>query len=187
MAAGSESKDLTNKTIAGFRVLHRLGVGGMSEVYLAFQESLHRHIALKVLRSDFVGSEDHEKRFLQEARAVASLMHPNIVQVYDVGRFESTHYIAQEYVPGSNLHSYIERKGALPLAESLSILWQATNGLRKAASIGLVHRDIKPDNLLLTPDGEVKIADFGLARGGSGSQNLTAVGVALGTPLYMSP
>lgn len=187
MASGNESKDLTNKTIAGFRVLHRLGVGGMSEVYLAFQESLHRHVALKVLRSDFVGSEDHEKRFLQEARAVASLMHPNIVQVYDVGRFESTHYIAQEYVPGSNLHSYIERKGALPLAESLSILWQATNGLRKAGSIGLVHRDIKPDNLLLTPDGEVKIADFGLARSGSGSQNLTAVGVTLGTPLYMSP
>lgn len=187
MSSGSESKDLTNKTIAGFRVLHRLGVGGMSEVYLAFQESLHRHVALKVLRSDFVGSEDHEKRFLQEARAVASLMHPNIVQVYDVGRFESTHYIAQEYVPGSNLHSYIERKGALPLAESLSILWQAANGLRKAGSIGLVHRDIKPDNLMLTPDGEVKIADFGLARGGSTSQNLTAVGVTLGTPLYMSP
>jgi eukaryotic-like serine/threonine-protein kinase len=183
----SESTDLTNKTIAGFRVLHRLGVGGMSEVYLAFQESLHRHVALKVLRADFVGSEDHKKRFLQEARAVASLMHPNIVQVYDVGNFGATHYIAQEYVPGSNLQSYVDKKGALPLAEALSILWQATNGLQKAASIGLVHRDIKPDNLLLTPDGEVKIADFGLARSNEQSQNLTAVGVTLGTPLYMSP
>ena len=181
------TSDLTNQTIAGFSVLHRLGVGGMSEVYLAFQESLRRHVALKVMRSDYVGSADHEQRFLQEARAAASLIHPNIVQVYDVGKIDSIHYIAQEYVPGSNLHAYIQRRGALPLAESISILWQTTAALQKAASIGLVHRDIKPDNLLLTPDGEVKVADFGLARARGQSQNLTAVGVALGTPLYMSP
>jgi serine/threonine-protein kinase len=187
MTVKPEQNDLTNQSIAGFSILHRLGVGGMSEVYLAFQESLHRHVALKVMRADFVGSSDHEQRFLQEARAVASLMHPNIVQVYDVGKFESIHYIAQEYVPGSNLHSYIQRRGALPLAESLSILSQTTAALQKAASIGLVHRDIKPDNLLLTPDGEVKVADFGLARARGQSQNLTAVGVTLGTPLYMSP
>lgn len=187
MNSKSDQNDLTNQSIAGFSILHRLGVGGMSEVYLAFQESLHRHVALKVMRADFVGSSDHEQRFLQEARAVASLMHPNIVQVYDVGKFESIHYIAQEYVPGSNLHAYIQRRGALPLAESISILWQATAALQKAASIGLVHRDIKPDNLLLTPDGEVKVADFGLARARGQSQNLTAVGVTLGTPLYMSP
>ncbi len=181
------TSDLTNQTIAGFSVLHRLGVGGMSEVYLAFQESLRRHVALKVMRSDYVGSADHEQRFLQEARAAASLIHPNIVQVYDVGKIDSIHYIAQEYVPGSNLHAYIQRRGALPLAESISILWQTTAALQKAASIGLVHRDIKPDNLLLTPYGEVKVADFGLARARGQSQNLTAVGVALGTPLYMSP
>jgi eukaryotic-like serine/threonine-protein kinase len=187
MIGNQDQNDLTNQSIAGFSVLHRLGVGGMSEVYLAFQESLHRHVALKVMRADFVGSSDHEQRFLHEARAVASLMHPNIVQVYDVGKFESIHYIAQEYVPGSNLHSYIQRRGALPMAESLSILWQATAALQKAASIGLVHRDIKPDNLLLTPDGEVKVADFGLARARGQSQNLTAVGITLGTPLYMSP
>lgn len=183
----SESHDLTNQTIGGYSILHRLGVGGMSEVYLAFQNSLHRHVALKVLRSDFVGSDEHEQRFLQEARSVASLMHPNIVQVYDVGKFDSVHYIAQEYVPGSNLNSFIQRRGALPLEEATSILWQATSALQKAASIGLVHRDIKPDNLLLTPDGEVKVADFGLARARGQNQNLTAVGVALGTPLYMSP
>jgi serine/threonine-protein kinase len=182
-----ESNDLTNQSIGGYSILHRLGVGGMSEVYLAFQESLHRHVALKVLRADFVGSSDHEQRFLQEARAVASLIHPNIVQVYDVGKFDSIHYIAQEYVPGSNLHAYIQRRGALPLNECVSVLWQATAALQKAASIGLVHRDIKPDNLLLTPDGEVKVADFGLARARGQSQNLTAAGVTLGTPLYMSP
>jgi len=187
MNLNSDTVDLTNKSIAGFSILHRLGVGGMSEVYLAFQESLHRHVALKVMRADLVGSSDHEQRFLQEARAVASLIHPNIVQVYDVGKFESIHYIAQEYVPGSNLFSYVQRRGALPLAESLSILWQTAAALQKAASIGLVHRDIKPDNLLLTPDGEVKVADFGLARARGQSLNLTAVGVTLGSPLYMSP
>lgn len=187
MSPNSDTIDLTNKSIAGYSILHRLGVGGMSEVYLAFQESLHRHVALKVMRADLVGSSDHEQRFLQEARAVASLIHPNIVQVYDVGKFESIHYIAQEYVPGSNLFSYVQRRGALPLAESLSILWQTTAALQKAASIGLVHRDIKPDNLLLTPDGEVKVADFGLARARGQSLNLTAVGVTLGSPLYMSP
>jgi serine/threonine-protein kinase len=187
MSRPTESNDLTNQTIGGYSILHRLGVGGMSEVYLAFQNSLHRHVALKVLRSDFVGSDEHEQRFLQEARSVASLMHPNIVQVYDVGKFDSVHYIAQEYVPGSNLNSFIQRRGALPLEEATSILWQATSALQKAASIGLVHRDIKPDNLLLTPDGEVKVADFGLARARGQNQNLTAVGVALGTPLYMSP
>lgn len=187
MNTNAETTDLTNQSIAGFSILHRLGVGGMSEVYLAFQESLHRHVALKVMRADFVGSSDHEQRFLQEARAVASLMHPNIVQVYDVGKYESIHYIAQEYVPGSNLFSYVQRRGALPLAESISILWQTTAALQKAASIGLVHRDIKPDNILLTPDGEVKVADFGLARARGQSLNLTAVGVTLGSPLYMSP
>lgn len=187
MTANQDSSDLTNQSIAGFSILHRLGVGGMSEVYLAFQESLHRHVALKVMRADFVGSNDHEQRFLQEARAVASLIHPNIVQVYDVGKFESVHYIAQEYVPGSNLFSYVQRRGSLPLAEAVSILWQTTAALQKAASIGLVHRDIKPDNILLTPDGEVKVADFGLARARGQSLNLTAVGVTLGSPLYMSP
>ena len=187
MNTNPDTADLTNQSIAGFSILHRLGVGGMSEVYLAFQESLHRHVALKVMRADFVGSSDHEQRFLQEARAVASLIHPNIVQVYDVGKFESIHYIAQEYVPGSNLFSYVQRRGALPLAESVSILWQTTAALQKAASIGLVHRDIKPDNILLTPDGEVKVADFGLARARGQSLNLTAVGVTLGSPLYMSP
>ncbi|MFN6304083.1 MAG: serine/threonine-protein kinase [Planctomycetota bacterium] len=187
MNRASEGKDLTNQIIGGYSILHRVGVGGMSEVYLAFQNSLHRHVALKVLRADFVGSEEHEQRFLQEARSVASLIHPNIVQVYDIGKFDTTLYIAQEYVPGSNLSSFIQRRGALPVDEAVSILWQATSALQKAASIGLVHRDIKPDNLLLTPDGEVKVADFGLARARGKNQNLTAVGVALGTPLYMSP
>lgn len=182
-----ETSDLTNRVVAGYRVLHRLGRGGMSEVYLAFHENLRRHVALKVLRQDLVGSTDHLHRFLQEARAAASLVHPNIVQVYDIGQFENVHFIAQEYIPGSNLRSYIQRKGSLPIPEAMSILIQTTSALQKASSIGIVHRDIKPENILLTSDGEVKVADFGLARARGQDTSLTDVGITLGTPLYMSP
>ncbi len=97
---GNDPEDLTNSVIGGYRVLHRLGRGGMSEVYLAFHENLRRHVALKVLRQDLVGSADHQTRFLQEARAAASLVHTNIVQVYDIGQFQNVHYIAQEYIRG---------------------------------------------------------------------------------------
>ncbi len=182
-----ESRDLTNRIVAGYRVLHRLGRGGMSEVYLGFHENLRRHVALKVLRQDLVNSPDHLARFLQEARAAASLVHPNIVQVYDIGQFDNVHYIAQEYIAGSNLRAYIQRCGSVPLPEALSILLQTAAALQKAASIGIVHRDIKPENILLTSDGEVKVADFGLARAKGQETNLTEVGVTLGTPLYMSP
>ncbi len=184
---GNDPEDLTNSVIGGYRVLHRLGRGGMSEVYLAFHENLRRHVALKVLRQDLVGSADHQTRFLQEARAAASLVHTNIVQVYDIGQFQNVHYIAQEYIPGNNLRAYIQRRGRLPLAESISILLQTAAALQKAASVGIVHRDIKPENILLTAEGEVKVADFGLARSRSQDTNLTEVGITLGTPLYMSP
>ncbi len=116
----------------------------MSEVYLAFHEKLRRHIALKVLRQDLVHDEQYSTRFLQEARAAASLVHPNIVQVYDIGQFESIQFIAQEYIAGSNLRAYIQRRGTLPLAETISILIQTAAALQKASSIGVVHRDIKP-------------------------------------------
>lgn len=179
--------DLTHQSINGYRVLHRLGVGGMAEVYLAFHETLQRHVALKVLRTDLAASPDHATRFLQEARAAASLIHPNIVQVYDVGSSGSLQFIAQEYIPGVTLRSLIQRNGTLAACEGLSITLQIASALAKASSLGVVHRDIKPDNILLTSDGEVKVADFGLARARSQNSNLTEVGVALGTPLYMSP
>ncbi len=170
-----------------YRILHRLGVGGMSDVYLAFHESLERHVAFKVMRSDLTNSPEHLKRFLQEARAAASMVHPNIVQVYDVGEIQGCQYIAQEYIAGSNLRAYIQRQGALSVEETISILLQVSAALGKSASIGIVHRDIKPDNILLNSDGEVKVADFGLARAFSSKNNLTEVGIALGTPTYMSP
>jgi serine/threonine-protein kinase len=179
--------DLSNEVINGYRVLHRLGSGGMADVYLAFHESLQRHVALKVLRADLAASKDHIQRFLQEARSAASLIHPNIVQVYDIGTWEKQHFIAQEYIAGNTLRTFIHRRGSLSQPESLSIILQIAAALQKAASIGIVHRDIKPDNVLLTPEGEVKVADFGLARVRSQNCGLTEIGVALGTPTYMSP
>jgi len=179
--------DLTNQTINGYRVLHQLGSGGMADVYLAFHETLQRHVALKVMRTDLAASKDHLQRFLQEARSAASLIHPNIVQVYDIGNWGKIHYIAQEYIAGNTLRSYIHRRGTVGQPEAISIIHQIAAALQKAASIGVVHRDIKPDNILLTAEGEVKVADFGLARVRSQTSGLTEIGVALGTPTYMSP
>jgi serine/threonine-protein kinase len=182
-----DSPDLSNQRVAGYRIIHRLGRGGMADVYLAFQENLHRHVALKVLRRDFVDSADHQQRFLQEARHAAALVHPNIVQVFDIGQANGIHYIAQEYIPGNTLGAFIEKQKCLGLRESLSILIQAASALHRAAQEGVVHRDIKPENILLTSEGVAKVADFGLARARSSENHLTAVGVAMGTPLYMSP
>jgi eukaryotic-like serine/threonine-protein kinase len=184
---GDDRIDLTNQIVNGYRVLHRLGAGGMADVYLAFHEQLQRHVALKVMRADLSASKDHIQRFLQEARSAASLIHPNIVQVYDIGTWGKIHYIAQEYIAGNTLRSFIHRRGSLSQPEVLSIMLQIAAALQKASSIGVVHRDIKPDNVLLTPDGEVKVADFGLARVRSQTNGLTEIGVALGTPTYMSP
>lgn len=183
----SAETDWTDRQIAGYRVLHRLGRGAMSDVYLAFHEKLRRHVALKVLRSSLTPSPEHRERFLREAQAAAGLIHPNIVQVFDVGSLGQTDYIVQEYIAGCNLSTYLKRRGPLPSEEAVSILIQAAAALTRSARQGIVHRDIKPENILLTPDGEAKVADFGLARGGGQENNLTEIGVTLGTPLYMSP
>jgi serine/threonine protein kinase len=183
----SVETDWTDRQIAGYRVLHRLGRGGMSDVYLAFHEKLRRHVALKVLRSSLTPSPEHRERFLREAQAAAGLIHPNIVQVFDVGSLGQTDFIVQEYIAGCNLSTYLKRRGPLPSEEAVSILMQAAAALTRSARQGIVHRDIKPENILLTADGEAKVADFGLARGGEQENNLTEIGVTLGTPLYMSP
>jgi len=162
--------------------------GGMAEVYLAEQLSLRRQVALKVLSPALASDRNYVERFLNEARAAASLVHPNIVQIYEVGEVEGIHFIAQEYVAGKNLGQLLEREGTLLPSLVLEVLRQVVSALCKAQELAIVHRDIKPENLLLSHSGEVKVADFGLAR----VQNidtaaLTQVGVAMGTPLYMSP
>jgi serine/threonine-protein kinase len=182
--------DLTGRTLADFRVLRRLGAGGMGEVYLAEQVSLKRHVALKVLRTELLAADPRAKeRFLAEAHAAARATHANIVQVYAVGEAEGVCYMALEYVEGRNLRDYLARKGPPEVLPALGVMRQVAAALVRAGELGIVHRDIKPENILLTRKGEVKVADFGLSRCLTGDQplHLTQSGVTLGTPLYMSP
>lgn len=176
-------------TLGEFRLLRRLGRGGMSEVYLAEQTLLKRHVAIKVLRPELTLDESLRQRFQKEALAVAGLNHPNIVQVYTVGEADGRFYIAQEYVNGQNLREYLTRKGPPDLPVALHIMKQVAAALQAAAQAGIVHRDIKPENIMLARKGEVKVADFGLAKRSqqADSQQLTQLGTTMGTPLYMSP
>lgn len=182
-------ESLRDRHLGDFRLLRLLGQGGMADVYLAEQISLKRQVALKVLRSDLVSDEVYLQRFQQEATAAAALNHPHIVQVYAIGEADGLHYIAQEYVHGLNLRDYLRRNGPPDAATAVRIMRQAADALQAAAEAGIVHRDVKPENLLINARGDVKIADFGLAqlsRSGERLQ-LTQIGMTMGTPLYMSP
>jgi predicted Ser/Thr protein kinase len=181
--------DLSGRQLGDYRILRRLGRGGMADVYLAEQSSLRRQIALKVLKRELSSDETYVRRFHLEAQAAAALVHANIVQIYEVGCVDGHHYIAQEYVHGHNLRELMTRRGLPEPKLALSIVRQVTAALARAAEQGVIHRDIKPENIMLTKDGEVKVADFGLARitGNGAALNLTQVGITMGTPLYMSP
>ncbi|HVJ86396.1 MAG TPA: serine/threonine-protein kinase [Caulifigura sp.] len=175
-------------TIGEFSLIRLLGKGGMAEVWLAEQHSLKRNVALKLLKPELTSDPTYVKRFQAEAKAAGGLSHSNIVQVYSVGQADGRHFIAQEYVQGSTLKSFLQRKGALDLQTALHIMRQVAAALQVAAERGIVHRDIKPENIMLTRKGEVKVADFGLAQLMGGERlNLTQEGTTMGTPLYMSP
>lgn len=180
---------LAGRQLGDYRVLRRLGRGGMSVVYLAEQMSLKRRVAIKVLKSDLAEDESYVRRFHKEAQAAAGLVHANIVQIHEVGQTDGIHFIAQEYVHGQNLRQYLQSQGAVDIQMGLSVLRQVAAALHKAGQSGIIHRDIKPENIMLSPTGEVKVADFGLARivDSGDSMDATQVGMTMGTPLYMSP
>ena len=160
----------------------------MAEVYLAEQQSLARQVALKVLSPELSSQPEYVDRFHHEARSAAALVHANIVQVYEVGQANGSHFIAQEYVPGQNLGESMRRHGPVEPGRVLDILRQVASALSKAHEQSIVHRDVKPENIMLARSGEVKVADFGLARVISGEGvDRTQAGVTMGTPLYMSP
>ncbi|MEM7314071.1 MAG: protein kinase [Planctomycetota bacterium] len=181
--------DLSGQLFGDYQILRRLGKGGMAVVYLAQQQSLARQVAIKVLMPHLAKDEQYVRRFKNEARAAAALVHANIVQIHEVGQRDGLQFIAQEYVAGENLKQLLDRNVTLDSAQTVAILRQVASALAMAERHGIVHRDIKPENILINTDGVVKVADFGLARQNSNQDGmeLTQVGVTMGTPLYMSP
>ena len=170
-------------------VLDLVGTGGMGAVYTARQTKLDRIVALKVVRPDISGSEEFAKRFEREAKALARLNHPNIVSIYDFGNVDGIFYYIMEYVDGTNL-AEISVDGTLRPSETLEIVSQVCGAIQYAHENGVVHRDIKPTNILLNSEGSVKIADFGLAKLYSPDDNshqLTQTRQVFGTPNYMAP
>ena len=185
------SGSLIGSRLGDYQIMRKLGRGGMADVYAARQLSLGRDVALKVLRSEFSRDKDYVERFRREARAAAKLNHPNIVQVYEVGSFDSIFYIAQELIDGGNLRQRLEGQGAIGAEEAIELLVSVASALELAAEAGITHRDIKPENIMRSSRGIIKVADFGLARihtDMSATQtNLTQAGLTMGTPRYMSP
>jgi serine/threonine protein kinase len=171
-----------------YRVDRRLGLGGMSTVHLAFDTRLERHVAIKLLAEHLADDATFVSRFQREALAAARLVHPNIVQVFDSGLDPATgrHFIVMEYVPGQSLAEILRERPQLGVDETLAIVVQACHGLDYAHRQGVVHRDVKPGNLMRTPDGIVKLADFGIARA-TDQSSITQVGSVLGTAAYLAP
>ena len=173
-------------TIGPYKVLDLLGTGGLGRVHRALDEALDREVALKTLLPALAADSDFVARFTREARAAASLNHPNITQIYATGQEGPIPWFSMELIRGRSLES-LSRDGAIEPFEAASYIRQAAMGLRHAAQKGLIHRDIKPSNLMLTTDGVVKITDFGLAKAAQTDTRLTATGEVLGSPGYISP
>jgi serine/threonine-protein kinase len=173
--------------VAGrYEIVRPLGHGAMATVDLAHDVELDRPVALKRLAENLARDEDLRRRFVREARLAARLAHPNVVRVFDVGEDEGRPFIAMEYVDGETLADLVARRGPLPASEVASLGRQACAGLAAAHAAGLVHRDVKPQNLLLGTDGVLKLGDFGIAVGHDGTR-LTLAGTVLGTVGYLAP
>jgi serine/threonine protein kinase/TolB-like protein/cytochrome c-type biogenesis protein CcmH/NrfG len=191
---------VTGQTISHYRILNKLGAGGMGDVFLAEDSRLGRKLALKLLPAQFTQDADRVKRFTQEARAASALNHPNILTIYEIGQHEGAHFIATEYVEGTTLRQLLPG-GSMSLSDALDLTIQAASALQAAHQANIVHRDIKPENIMRRPDGYVKLLDFGLAKltqqesdtrdldDEAVTQSLlqTQPGLVMGTIAYMSP
>lgn len=178
---------MVGKILGGrYEILEEIGKGGMAVVYKARCRRLNRIVAIKVLREDLTENEEFVKRFNVEAQAAASLTHPNIVSVYDVGKEGEIHYIVMEYVEGITLKQYIEKKGRIPWREAVSITIEICHGLAQAHAKHIIHRDIKPHNIIVTSTGAIKVTDFGIARATTTS-TVAASDDVLGSVHYISP
>ena len=174
--------------IAGrYAVDEVIGTGGMSTVYKARDQQLERVVALKVLHPHFGQDTEHVARFRHEARAVAQLSHPNVVTVIDRGQADGSQFIVFEYVEGESLKQLVNRRGPLPVREAVELVVQVADGLAFAHAHGIVHRDVKPQNVLVDRDGHAMVTDFGIARSLDGERGVTLTGTVLGTSSYFSP
>ena len=167
-----------------YEVVEKVGTGGMADVYRAMDHRLNRYVAVKILKSEYSEDTKFVTKFRQEAKAVACLSHPNVVAVYDVGEEQGMHFIVMEFVEGITLKSYIEKKGKLSVREAVGIGIQIASGLEAAHNSHIIHRDIKPQNILISRDGTAKVTDFGIAKAAS-SNTITAS--AMGSVHYISP
>ena len=177
---------LTNGTILNdrYEILSKVGSGGMSDVYKAKCHKLNRYVAIKVLKSEFSEDRNFVSKFRAEAQAAAALSHPNIVNIYDVGEENGLYYIVMELVEGITLKKYIDKKGRIDVKEAVSIAIQVAQGIQTAHSHHIIHRDIKPQNIIISREGKVKVTDFGIARASS-SQTISSN--AVGSVYYISP
>lgn len=169
-----------------YQIVRTIGEGGMANVYLAYDTILEREVAVKILRGDLANDEKFVKRFQREAKAASSLNHPNIVEMYDVGEDDGNYFIVMEYVNGKTLKSLIKKRGALSVSETVDIMLQLTSGIACAHDSYIIHRDIKPQNVMILEDGRVKITDFGIAVA-LNSAELTQTNSVMGSVHYLPP
>src|SRR5207302_9843457 len=182
----SISDTLIDRVFDGrYRVVRKLGTGGMANVYLAEDQELGRRVAIKMLDDRHAQDEQFVERFRREAKNAAGLSHPNIVNIYDRGEAEGTYYIAMEYLEGRTLKQLLVAHGPTPVPIALEYTRQVLAALGFAHRHGIVHRDIKPHNVVVGPDGRLKVTDFGIAR--SGTSQMTEAGSIIGTAQYLSP
>ncbi len=178
---------MIGKQLGGrYEILGRVGGGGMAIVYKGLDNLLHRHVAVKVLRQQYVHDEEFIQRFRREAQAAASLSHPNVVSIYDVGQEEDIHYIVMEYIEGTTLNELIKEKAPLQVEEAVHVAIQICDALDHAHHNQIIHRDIKPHNILIGKNGRVKVTDFGIARAVT-SSTITQTGSVVGSVHYFSP
>lgn len=180
----------SQQTFGGrYAVLERVGSGGMAEVYRARDDLLGREVAIKVLHEHFSKDRSFVERFRREAQAAANLNHPNIVSLYDYGSSDDTYFIVMEFIEGRSLSDIIDAEGPLLPERAAEIAADVASALERAHSNGLVHRDVKPSNIMITDSGQTKVTDFGIARalGGDGEQTMTQTGMVIGTASYLSP
>jgi serine/threonine protein kinase/tetratricopeptide (TPR) repeat protein len=194
------NKELSpNSTLSHYRIVSKIGAGGMGEVYLAQDTKLDRQVALKILPREFAEDNDRMNRFVREAKSASALNQPNIITIHEIGETDGTHFIASEYIQGETLHALLQQR-SLDLKITLDIAIQVASALNAAHKAGIIHRDVKPENVMIRPDGLVKILDFGIAKLSAKKtdatdeeaatalkQQGTSPGVIIGTANYMSP